>query len=145
MVCRTARAADLTARRPLDEFFIRNGDVDDAIEFDAEIPKDGIEGYSLAGRTREAVEDKAFLQSSLERRSLTIPTVTASGTSWPLSIYFLASRPSGVCSFTAARNISPVEIWGIPYLSINRSAWVPLPAPEGPLKEYTLKLPLIIS
>ena len=55
MVCRTARAADLTARRPLDELFIGNGDVDDAIEFDAEIPKDGIEGYSLAGRTREAV------------------------------------------------------------------------------------------
>lgn len=35
MVCRTAGAADLTARRPFDEFFIGDGDVDDAIEFDA--------------------------------------------------------------------------------------------------------------
>ena len=60
MVCRTAGAADLTARRPFDEFFIGDGNVDDAIEFDAQIAEDGIKGYSLAGRAREAVEDEAF-------------------------------------------------------------------------------------
>ena len=53
---------------------------------------------------------KPCLQSSLDKRSRTMPMVTLSGTSCPASIYFLASNPNGVDSFTAARNMSPVEI-----------------------------------
>src|ERR1700754_917981 len=37
--------------------------------------------------------------------------------------------PSGVPALTAARSISPVEICGIPNLSLMKFAWVPLPAP----------------
>ena len=38
--------------------------------------------------------------------------VTSSGTSWPASMYRLASTPSGVPWETLARKMSPVEIFG---------------------------------
>ena len=38
--------------------------------------------------------------------------VTSSGTSWPASMYRLASTPSGVPWATLARKMSPVEIFG---------------------------------
>src|SRR5436189_4354917 len=55
-----------------------------------------------------------------------------SETSWPESITFFASRPSGVPALTAARSMSPVEICGMPYFSRMKLAWVPFPAPGGP-------------
>jgi hypothetical protein len=33
---------------------------------------------------------------------------------------------------TAARSMSPVEIWGIPYFWVMNAACVPFPAPGGP-------------
>src|SRR5699024_8339833 len=45
---------------------------------------------------------------------------------------FLASMPRGVCALTAARNISPVAIWGMSKCLVIKLAWVPLPAPGGP-------------
>ena len=39
--------------------------------------------------------------------------IRLSGTSFPASIVFLASRPTGEPEFTAARSMSPVETWGI--------------------------------
>jgi len=53
----------------------------------------------------------------------------SSDTSWPASITFLASSPSGVPALTAARNMSPVEICGMPYFSVMNAACVPFPAP----------------
>src|SRR5512135_1614456 len=61
-----------------------------------------------------------------------MPTTTASGTSSPLSMYFLASRPSGVLSARFFLRMSPVDIWGMPYFSTKSFACVPLPAPGGP-------------
>lgn len=31
--------------------------------------------------------------------------------------------------------MSPVEMWGIPSLSATRDAWVPFPAPGGPMNK----------
>ena len=58
-----------------------------------------------------------------------MPITTLSGTSSPASMYFLASRPIWVWFLTAARRMSPVEMWGMPYSATMRPAWVPLPAP----------------
>src|SRR6476659_10515514 len=48
-------------------------------------------------------------------------------------MYRLASIPSGVPSETLARKMSPVEIAGIPKCWATNLAWVPLPAPGGPI------------
>src|SRR6476469_9793878 len=48
-------------------------------------------------------------------------------------MYRLASIPSGVPSDTFARKLSPVEIAGIPKCSATNLAWVPFPAPGGPI------------
>src|SRR5688572_15583439 len=56
----------------------------------------------------------------------------SSETRWPASITFFAATPSGVPAFTAARSMSPVEIWGMPNFSRMKFACVPLPAPGGP-------------
>jgi hypothetical protein len=40
--------------------------------------------------------------------------------------------PSGVPALTAARSMSPVEIWGIPNFSQINLACVPFPAPGAP-------------
>src|SRR2546422_10828817 len=37
--------------------------------------------------------------------------------------------------------MSPVEMWGISYRSWNSSAWVPLPAPGGPMKTRFMRRP----
>ena len=42
--------------------------------------------------------------------------------------------PISVFSATAARKISPVEIWGTLYFSAIILAWVPLPDPGAPNK-----------
>jgi hypothetical protein len=56
----------------------------------------------------------------------------ASETKPPESITFLASMPSGVPALTAARSMSPVEIWGMPNFSQINLACVPFPAPGAP-------------
>ena len=54
---------------------------------------------------------------------------------------FLASMPSGVPAFTAARSMSPVEICGMPKCWVRNAAWVPLPAPGGPSKMRRMSAP----
>src|SRR5690348_14566347 len=49
-------------------------------------------------------------------------------------MYFFASRPSGVPCETLARKMSPVEIAGTPNRPATNLAWVPFPAPGGPIR-----------
>jgi len=57
---------------------------------------------------------KPLAQSGWAMRSFTRPMMISSLTSAPASITFLAARPMVVPAFTAARSMSPVEIWGMP-------------------------------
>src|SRR3954470_24881924 len=66
-------------------------------------------------------------------RLRTMRLVTSSGTYSPASMYRFASIPSGVPWDTLARKMSPVEIAGILKCSAMNFAWVPLPAPGGPM------------
>ena len=66
----------------------------------------------------------------------------SSETSPPESITFFAAIPIGVPALTAARSISPVEIWGIPNFSQINFACVPLPAPGAPNKINLMLIPL---
>src|SRR3954470_12139488 len=59
--------------------------------------------------------------------------VSSSATYSPASMNRLASTPSGVPCETLARKMSPVEIAGILKCSAMYLAWVPLPAPGGPM------------
>src|SRR3989454_542114 len=68
-----------------------------------------------------------FASSSLIRARM-----TASGTSLPSSMNFLASRPSGVPVWTAARRMSPVVIFGSPSRSARILPCVPFPEPGAP-------------
>src|SRR2546430_4695279 len=70
--------------------------------------------------------------SGLASSSLIMLRITLSGTSFPSSMYFLASRPSGVSVLTAARKMSPVVIFGRPSRSARIFPWVPLPEPGAP-------------
>ena len=72
--------------------------------------------------------------SSCSRRSAAIATIRSSGTRPPASICALAALPSSVPSLTFVRNMSPVEMNGRRKSSRSRSAWVPFPAPGGPIK-----------
>src|SRR5690606_25277007 len=62
-----------------------------------------------------------------------ISTVISSGTYSPARMISSTRRPNSVPSDTWARNISPVDTWGTPSRSATLSAWVPLPAPGGPM------------
>ena len=75
---------------------------------------------------------KPPLQSGRVIRSRIISTITSSGTSSPRFMYSLACLPSGVPRLTSSRRMSPVEIWGMPWSWVRKSAWVPLPLPGGP-------------
>src|SRR6187401_3223718 len=66
-------------------------------------------------------------------RLRTMRLVSSSGTYSPASMYFFASMPSGVPCETFARKMSPVEIAGILKCSATCFAWVPFPAPGGPM------------
>ena len=77
---------------------------------------------------------KPLAQSAWAIRSLTKPMMMSSLTNPPESITFLAANPMGEPVFTAARSMSPVEIWGIPYFWQMKVACVPLPAPGAPNK-----------
>src|SRR2546430_12578245 len=70
--------------------------------------------------------------SGLASSSLIMLRITLSGTSFPSSMYFFASRPSGVSAFTAPRRMSPVVIFGRPSRSARIFPWVPLPEPGAP-------------
>src|SRR5205807_3879652 len=65
-------------------------------------------------------------------RSRIISTMTSSGTSSPRFMNSRALRPSSVPRLTSSRRMSPVEIWGMPYSRVRKSACVPLPLPGGP-------------
>src|SRR2546426_7805319 len=71
--------------------------------------------------------------------------MTSSETSCPASMTFFAASPSGVPAFTAARNMSPVEICGMRKRSLMKLAWVPLPAPGGPKRISLIVVPGIAS
>mmetsp|Transcript_71139 Transcript_71139/g.154627 ORF Transcript_71139/g.154627 Transcript_71139/m.154627 type:complete len:216 (-) Transcript_71139:135-782(-) len=72
------------------------------------------------------------LMSDSSRRFFTRSTMSSLGTSLPVSMYSLASRPRGVPFFTFSRRMSPVEMCTKPYFSLMFSHWVPLPAAGGP-------------
>src|SRR3954453_13578312 len=67
-------------------------------------------------------------------RLRTIRLVISSGTYSPASMYCLAFTPRSVPSETLNRKMSPVEIAGTPKRSATTLAWVPLPAPGGPIR-----------
>ena len=67
-------------------------------------------------------------------RARTIRLVTSSGTYSPASMYSWAFLPRGVPLVTLARKMSPVEIAGTPKWSATTLAWVPFPAPGGPIR-----------
>src|ERR1700704_2165567 len=71
-------------------------------------------------------------QSGCAIRSRIRPTISASGTSSPLSMMPLDFLPSSLPEATAARSMSPVESWTRPRPCCRSCAWVPLPAPGGP-------------
>src|SRR3990172_4145393 len=73
-----------------------------------------------------------FSQSFSLSRSATRSMINGSGTNSPRRIYSEACLPSTLCSATALRRISPVEICGAANFSSSNFAWVPLPAPGGP-------------
>src|SRR3972149_986461 len=73
-----------------------------------------------------------FSQSFSWSRSATRSMINLSGTNSPRRIYSEACLPSTLCSATALRRISPVEICGAANFSSSNFAWVPLPAPGGP-------------
>src|SRR5205814_3832631 len=81
------------------------------------------------------------LASPSPSRPATMLMVTSSGTSWPASMYRLASTPSGVPWATFARKMSPVEILGTARCAAMNSAWVPLPAPGGPTSTSLTRAP----
>src|SRR5437868_7556553 len=53
--------------------------------------------------------------------------------SFPEAMISCTSRASGVSAFFISRNISPVEIWGMPRRSCKSRACVPFPAPGAPI------------
>src|SRR4051794_14143911 len=67
-------------------------------------------------------------------RARTIRFVTSSGTYSPASMNSWAFLPRSVPRETLARKMSPVEIAGTPKCSATALAWVPFPAPGGPIR-----------
>src|SRR5918997_558758 len=59
--------------------------------------------------------------------------ITSSGTSSPRSLYSCISCPSSVPWFISSRTRSPVSMCVAPVSSSSFAAWVPLPAPCGPM------------
>src|SRR5215210_5791372 len=57
----------------------------------------------------------------------------SSGTSSPLSLYSFIFFPSSVSCLISLRTRSPVSICVAPVSSSSFAAWVPLPAPWGPI------------
>ncbi len=73
-----------------------------------------------------------FLRLPSTSRSRIMPRIILSSTNLPASMIDLAFLPNSVPLAIASRNMSPVDSWTKPYLSIKRVACVPLPAPGGP-------------
>src|SRR5215211_9288499 len=66
---------------------------------------------------------------------------SSSGTRTPLSMYSSATLPSSVPLATSSRSRSPVAIRARSKCSAIRLAWVPLPAPEGPISSTRMAGP----
>ena len=82
---------------------------------------------------------KPLWQSASEIRSRMIEIIKSSGISPPCPRMASTRRPSGVSSRATLRSISPLDIWGMPNLSVSQAAWVPFPAPGYPIRT-TFKL-----
>ena len=65
-------------------------------------------------------------------RSRTTALVSSSGTRLPAWMISVTCVPRSLPLAIAARNMSPVEIAGMPNASAMRMPWVPLPEPCGP-------------
>src|SRR5208337_3695351 len=129
------QAAFLQVRRPVSRVTRASSSTSMEITWSILLPRpiSTVSNASAWGTVRgKPSRIKPFWQSGCARRSLMMPMTTASGTSLPASMYSLAFRPISVPALTAARRMSPVEIWGIPYLSMSFFAWVPFPAPGPP-------------
>src|SRR4051794_25957646 len=61
----------------------------------------------------------------------------------PASMTDLALTPNSVPAATAARSMSPVEMWGTTKCWARRMAWVPLPAPCRP--SMTRRTPSVMA
>src|SRR3954468_13532995 len=59
--------------------------------------------------------------------------IVASSTSLPASTSAFAATATGCPSRAISRRMSPVEIFSRPRSRANRPAWVPFPAPGGPI------------
>src|SRR6476660_7298515 len=59
--------------------------------------------------------------------------IVASSTSLPASTSAFAATATGCPSRAISRRMSPVEIFSRPRSLANRPAWVPFPAPGGPI------------
>ena len=77
---------------------------------------------------------KPLATSSWDKRSFTSSMVRSSLTKAPESIIAFTFTPRGVWFLMAARKMSPVEMWGMPYSVATFAARVPFPAPGGPRK-----------
>ena len=86
---------------------------------------------------------KPLAQSACVIRSFTRAIIRSSDTNPPDAIMSLTFRPRAVPAATAARNMSPVEICGIPIFSIISFACVPFPAPGAPNKITLIFLVLL--
>jgi hypothetical protein len=56
-------------------------------------------------------------------------------------MYALAFRPSSVAAATSSRSSSPVAIRARSKWAAIRAAWVPLPAPGGPINSTRILAP----
>src|SRR4029450_12808577 len=74
-------------------------------------------------------------------RSLVISISMSSGTRSPRSMYSLATVPSCVPLATCSRSRSPVAILARSKWAEIRDAWVPLPAPGGPISSTRMAAP----
>ena len=133
-----ANGAGPSSRKPFQQFVTRNIDLDrlDLIPL-------------LLGQVLRAVlPERPFADNrqgysrpynlSRDVRSSTILYVTSSEISLPDAMMACTSRASGVSSVFISRNISPVEICGIPRRSCKSRACVPFPAPGAPINTMIL-------
>src|SRR5687768_14637656 len=67
-------------------------------------------------------------------------STTSSGTSFPADMKLWACTPSGVPRSRFSRNRSPVDTCGTDRSAARRAAWVPLPAPGGPMRINTVDM-----
>ncbi len=77
---------------------------------------------------------KPSAASGRASRSLRMPSMMSSETSCPAAMVSFALAPKRVPATTASRNISPVDICGMPFSASSLLACVPFPDPGAPSK-----------